>query len=168
MARRFNLESRARLNTEVLSAQWITARTHWRVVTRNAEGEERVYTARVLVSGVGALSIPRDCDVPGWESFKGPLFHSAHWPKNTDLTGKKIVILGEWMRKNTICVVGTPLRTLSNRQRMLSCSDCTDAGSQGQVDHPDCTLWRYRAHRETADQKLHSFRQDRSTGSYRR
>ncbi|CAI4212020.1 unnamed protein product [Parascedosporium putredinis] len=37
---------------------------------------------------------PRELDVPGIESFEGPVMHSAHWREDVDLTGKKVVLFG--------------------------------------------------------------------------
>lgn len=81
------------MNTEVRSAEWIPERSHWRVKVHGAEGEQ-TFTSRILVSCVGSLSIPKDCDIPGHKTFTGQLFHSAKWPEGVDLTNKKVVIIG--------------------------------------------------------------------------
>ncbi|KAI3479322.1 hypothetical protein L1887_58606 [Cichorium endivia] len=69
--------------------------SHWKVTYRSiASGHVRTATARVLVNGSGALSVPRECDVDGHEQFKGPLFHSAKWDTSVDTRGKNVVVLG--------------------------------------------------------------------------
>ncbi|CBQ73815.1 related to putative monooxygenase [Sporisorium reilianum SRZ2] len=94
-ARAHALERFAEFNTDVYAAEWVEECTHWRVKYRSVDGERHgVVTARVLVNGSGALSVPRDCDVPGWERFEGALFHSARWDAGVDLTGKDVVVLG--------------------------------------------------------------------------
>ncbi|PWN45832.1 FAD/NAD(P)-binding domain-containing protein [Ceraceosorus guamensis] len=91
---RYRLLSRTKLRTTVLSAQWIPERSHWAVRARDSQGQETVYTARAIVSCIGLLSIPRECDVHGWKTFGGELFHSAQWRNDVQLKGKKVVILG--------------------------------------------------------------------------
>ncbi|MEX0283925.1 MAG: flavin-containing monooxygenase [Paracoccaceae bacterium] len=70
------------------SARWDGAR--WQVET--AEGQQ--WSARGLVSGIGALHIPLIPDVPGFFSFPGPSFHSAQWEHDLDLTGKHAAVIG--------------------------------------------------------------------------
>ncbi|KAE8408568.1 hypothetical protein BDV37DRAFT_296024 [Aspergillus pseudonomiae] len=38
---------------------------------------------------------PRPCDIPGAETFRGAIFHSARWRHDVSLEGKKIVVLGK-------------------------------------------------------------------------
>ncbi|KAL5340332.1 hypothetical protein BJX70DRAFT_396840 [Aspergillus crustosus] len=50
--------------------------------------------SRVLISAVGLLSEPNDCEIPGSEDFKGKLFHSARWDHSFDWEGKDVVVVG--------------------------------------------------------------------------
>jgi cation diffusion facilitator CzcD-associated flavoprotein CzcO len=50
--------------------------------------------SRVLISAVGLLSEPNDCDIPGAEDYKGKLFHSARWDSSFDWAGKDVVVVG--------------------------------------------------------------------------
>ncbi|TKY84490.1 hypothetical protein EX895_006391 [Sporisorium graminicola] len=94
-AHAFGLERFAEFNSDVYSAEWIEQQTHWKVKYRSLDGNKHgVVTARVLINASGALSVPRDCDVPGWQTFKGPLFHSAKWDTQVDFNGKDVVVLG--------------------------------------------------------------------------
>ncbi len=70
------------------SARWTGSR--WQVET--VEGQK--WSARVLVSGIGALHIPLIPDVPGFFSFPGPSFHSAEWEHDLNLTGKHVAVIG--------------------------------------------------------------------------
>ena len=95
VARTYDLYRHAHFRAEVYAAEWIEDATHWRVKYRSLDGDEHgVVTTRVLINGSGALSVPRDCDVEGWQDFDGPLFHSAQWDTKVDLTGKRVVVLG--------------------------------------------------------------------------
>ncbi|RDW83753.1 uncharacterized protein DSM5745_04079 [Aspergillus mulundensis] len=50
--------------------------------------------ARVLISAVGLLSEPNDCEIPGAEEYKGRLFHSARWDHGFEWEGKDVVVVG--------------------------------------------------------------------------
>lgn len=55
--------------------------------------------ARILISCMGALSVPRECGIQGSEKFQGPLFHSARWNHSADLVGKNVVVIGELLKE---------------------------------------------------------------------
>jgi cation diffusion facilitator CzcD-associated flavoprotein CzcO len=61
--------------------------------TVNTEGGKK-YLARVVVSGVGALSVPAIPKIEGSDTFKGEILHTARWRKDVDLSGKKVVVVG--------------------------------------------------------------------------
>lgn len=86
---------RIRLNSTVETARWNETQQLWEVVVKNGQTKEtRLWRCRILVSAVGSLSIPRKCEIPGAESFHGPLFHSAQWDHSFDWAGKDVVVLG--------------------------------------------------------------------------
>ena len=70
------------------SASWQDDR--WQVQTE----EGQTWQAQFLVSAIGALHVPQIPAIPGAESFGGPAFHSANWDHNTDLTGKRVAVVG--------------------------------------------------------------------------
>ena len=80
--------SRTQLNNEVRSAQW--SGTAWHVTFADGTHEE----VDVLVSAVGQLSNPVIPAIPGAESFQGPSFHSAQWPADLDLAGRRVAVIG--------------------------------------------------------------------------
>ncbi|WP_431241087.1 flavin-containing monooxygenase (plasmid) [Mycolicibacterium aichiense] len=75
-------------NTEVSSAVW-TGR-HWKLTSANG----RTDTADVLVAAVGQLTEPAIPPIEGLERFAGPLFHTARWRHDVDLTGKRVGVIG--------------------------------------------------------------------------
>jgi lysine/ornithine N-monooxygenase len=122
----------------VLSATWIPARTHWFVKSRDEAGVEREHTARILVCGTGALSIPREPDTPGWQSFKGPLFHSAEWRSDVDCTGKDVVVIGNGCSATQIIPVLAPHTKSLTQIVRLAPGDgfaCADALMQVRTRH---------------------------------
>lgn len=48
----------------------------------------------MLLSATGALNKWKMPDIPGLDSFKGPVMHSATWDPNFDVTGKRIALIG--------------------------------------------------------------------------
>lgn len=48
----------------------------------------------IFISCVGAISIPKDCNIPGHESFTGSIWHSARWNHKYDYKGKRIAVIG--------------------------------------------------------------------------
>ncbi|MGH8572454.1 MAG: flavin-containing monooxygenase, partial [Gammaproteobacteria bacterium] len=88
-ARRFGVYEHIRLNCELLGATWIAADARWQLET--TDGELR---ARVLIAAPGLLSEPALPRVPGFERFRGKVFHSAAWDHDHDLTGERVALLG--------------------------------------------------------------------------
>lgn len=65
--------------------------THrWDLTARDG----RRWTADALVLGVGALHEPRRPDVPGLDSFGGPVMHTAQWPEQDELDGRRVAVIG--------------------------------------------------------------------------
>ena len=87
---RYGLAPYLRLKTRFEEAAWNEEESVWQV----RAGENLRIRARVLVSGVGALHVPRYPAIPGVEQFAGPAFHSATWRPEVDLAGKTIAVIG--------------------------------------------------------------------------
>ena len=43
-----------------------------------------------MITAVGQLNRPKIPPLPGLDAFRGPLFHSARWPADLDVTGKRV------------------------------------------------------------------------------
>lgn len=94
MAEHFDLNSSIRFDTEVTSAEWDEAGRIWRVAARERSGAEVELTCKFLVTAVGLLSRPKWPDLPGSADFRGEMFHSACWPADLEVTGKRVALLG--------------------------------------------------------------------------
>ena len=65
-------------------------------------GEQSVYLkyetvrAKVVTSAAGGLVEPKDWPntIPGSETFKGDIFHSARWDQKVSLDGKDVIVVG--------------------------------------------------------------------------
>lgn len=96
IAHKYDIPRHVRFDSSVQSARWIDGNATWEVTVRD-EKSKRTYSRRckILISAVGALSVPKKCEIPGAENFKGRLFHSAQWDHSFNWQGKEVVTLGE-------------------------------------------------------------------------
>jgi cation diffusion facilitator CzcD-associated flavoprotein CzcO len=89
-AQRHGVMPQVRLNTELREAVWDEAGCLWRVTT--SDGSKIL--ARILISAVGVLRIPRCPEITGLEHFAGASFHSTDWDDTVDLSGKNVAVIG--------------------------------------------------------------------------
>ena len=90
VARRYDVMRHVRLGQEVMRAAFDDDEGRWHVET--AAGEQ--HEADVLITACGQLQRASIPDIPGLERFRGPMFHSAHWDHDVDLTGKRVAVIG--------------------------------------------------------------------------
>ncbi|CPW03951.1 Probable monooxygenase [Mycobacteroides abscessus] len=87
---KYGLYRHVTFNTRVTRGYWDEDEYRWHVFTDG--GQE--YICQFLISGVGALHIPSIPEIEGLDRFEGPVFHSAQWNHDYDLTGKKVAVIG--------------------------------------------------------------------------
>jgi 4-hydroxyacetophenone monooxygenase len=80
--------------TEVLQARYLPEERCWRIDVRTVGGELRQLRARIVISAVGAFNTPKVPPFRGLDTFDGPAFHTARWPEDLDITGKRVVVVG--------------------------------------------------------------------------
>jgi cation diffusion facilitator CzcD-associated flavoprotein CzcO len=90
VAHRFDLERHIRLNSDVIRAEWDEARGRWQLEIGTGDTVE----AEVLITACGQLTRPSIPDIPGLGEFKGQVFHSAHWPGDDMLEGRRVAVIG--------------------------------------------------------------------------
>jgi cation diffusion facilitator CzcD-associated flavoprotein CzcO len=87
---KYGLRRYIRFGSLVDRAHWDDRESRWHVFTQC--GQE--YVAQFVISGAGALHIPRLPDIDGIDEFAGAAFHSAQWDHSVDLTGKRVAVIG--------------------------------------------------------------------------
>ncbi|MBS0640434.1 MAG: NAD(P)/FAD-dependent oxidoreductase [Proteobacteria bacterium] len=91
VADKFDLRRDMQFNSTVNAAHWDDEAGTWTVTL--ASGQQA--KSRFLMTAVGILSAHTLPSIPGRDSFKGPAYHPARWPKQkVDFTGKRVGIIG--------------------------------------------------------------------------
>ncbi|KAI9839117.1 MAG: hypothetical protein M1819_003110 [Sarea resinae] len=91
----YGLFTHVSFSSMVRSSRWDSRTGTWMVEILEVKTQEvRMRRCKVLLSAVGALSVPKECEIPGASNFKGSLFHSAEWDHNFDYTKKGVVVIG--------------------------------------------------------------------------
>lgn len=94
VADEYDVRRHVRFGTAVRRADWDEHSRLWKVQVRTADGHEEVLQASVVLSCVGAFNPPMVPNIPGMDTFAGPRFHTAQWPKDLDIRGKKVAVVG--------------------------------------------------------------------------
>jgi cation diffusion facilitator CzcD-associated flavoprotein CzcO len=84
------LDPHIRFGTKIVGARWDDDERRWHL--RAEAGAE--IEANVVVSATGPLSQPAFPTVEGLDRFSGPVFHSARWPSDVSLEGKRVAVVG--------------------------------------------------------------------------
>ncbi len=90
VANRYSLRDGILFETRVTAAQWNEETGRWTVETDTGA----TFDAQHLILATGALSDPKLPDLPGLETFTGPVLHTAKWDDSVDLTGKRVCHFG--------------------------------------------------------------------------
>jgi cation diffusion facilitator CzcD-associated flavoprotein CzcO len=87
---KFDIARHIRYLAEMTGARYTESAGAWTVEVNGAES----LACRVLITGLGALHVPRIPALKGLESFGGTAFHSAHWDHAHDLTDGRVAVVG--------------------------------------------------------------------------
>jgi len=87
---RYGIADRIVFGADLESLTYDETERHWLARTRDG----RSWTAGAVVLGVGALHQPHLPDIAGLDTFEGPVLHSALWPADDGLTGKRVAVIG--------------------------------------------------------------------------
>lgn len=89
VAHKYNVLDKHVFGSDVTSVTWNENTHRWDIVASTGE-----YTAKVVVTAVGALCEPNLPPIAGIEGFKGEIFHSAQWNHDVSLDGKRVAVIG--------------------------------------------------------------------------
>ena len=103
VAHKYELYKYARFNTIVEEASWNDNSMKWETRVKVAGGKDAEYgdtytiNSDFLVSAVGQLNMPKFPSIPGIDTFRGKMMHSARWDWSYDMGGKRVAIIGTGM-----------------------------------------------------------------------
>jgi len=87
---RFDLTRNCRFGVDVDRVHWHEESGEYSIHS----GSTELMRAKYVISAVGLLSDPRIPNLPGLDTFEGPLFHSSKWDTGLDVTGARIGVIG--------------------------------------------------------------------------
>ncbi|MEZ4282641.1 MAG: NAD(P)/FAD-dependent oxidoreductase [Myxococcota bacterium] len=90
VAERFGLLPFIRFGAGVRRADWDEASAQW-TLTLESGARER---AEIVVSAIGMFNALVRPAIEGLDRFAGTLFHSAEWPRDHDLAGERVAVIG--------------------------------------------------------------------------
>ncbi|MCA5892502.1 NAD(P)/FAD-dependent oxidoreductase [Isoptericola sp. NEAU-Y5] len=90
VVRRHDLGRDIRLGTEVTGIVLDEGDGTWTVTT--ADGAST--TARYVVTALGVLSTTNVPDIPGMDTFAGRVVHTAEWPDDLSIEGRRVGVIG--------------------------------------------------------------------------
>lgn len=94
VARKYDLHRHISFSTRVLGCVWDEEDQSWTLTVRGQDGTVRSHRANAVVTATGVLNAASIPEVPGAQTFRGEMMHTAQWRPEVDLTGKKVVVLG--------------------------------------------------------------------------
>lgn len=89
-ANQFGIKPKIVFDKEVDEAHFNEALQRW--IITDTQGNQ--IQAQFLISATGQLNRPAYPNIKGLNDFKGPMFHSANWQHDVDLTDKTIAVIG--------------------------------------------------------------------------
>ncbi len=93
LATDFDLRERIDFGSTVESATWNDDDAEWTVETSNGTGTQTI-TAGVVVFATGHFNQPVAPTFPGQDDFDGHVVHTARWPDDLTLAGKRVAVVG--------------------------------------------------------------------------
>lgn len=94
IASSFDLRTSIKFQHEVVSARWDEHDQHWTLEVTAPGGQREEVTANALITAVGLHNRPKIPDFPGLDRFHGDVFHSARWPDQARVDGKRVGVVG--------------------------------------------------------------------------
>ncbi len=83
-----DLRKHITFGVDISAAEWVDGR--WVLTTTTGE----THTADAVVAATGYLHRKKKPRIDGMETFEGRQFHSAEWPDDLDMQGKRIAVVG--------------------------------------------------------------------------
>ncbi len=90
----FDLRPHISFNTSVQRIEYVNDTQSWRILTRDAAGNVEERRANVVISAAGLFNPPVEPNIAGLDSWTGEKWHTARWPDDATVAGKRVAIIG--------------------------------------------------------------------------
>lgn len=94
IAGKYDIQSHARLQHEVLAARWLEQEAVWELEIKGPSGQVGVEQFNFVVSASGLFSVPKLPAIAGIESFAGAISHTAQWDPDLNPHDARVGLIG--------------------------------------------------------------------------
>jgi 4-hydroxyacetophenone monooxygenase len=94
VARSAGIRRRIRFNSEVAAMRFDETRATWTLTVRERSGLVLQEEFNAVITAVGILNRPSLPDLAGLDTFEGEIVHSAMWPRDLQLAGQRVALVG--------------------------------------------------------------------------
>jgi 4-hydroxyacetophenone monooxygenase len=90
----FDVRKHIRFDTEVEQISYDASTQTWTAIVHGADGAAQTLSANIVISGAGLFNPPVEPKIAGLDSWTGERWHTARWPQDASLDGKRVAIIG--------------------------------------------------------------------------
>jgi 4-hydroxyacetophenone monooxygenase len=90
----FSVRPHVQFGVSVDAVEWDDENQEYLIHTSASEIAQPPLRANVVMSCVGAFNPPVIPPIPGLDTFQGPCFHTANWPDDLVIDGKRVAVVG--------------------------------------------------------------------------
>lgn len=94
VADKYGIRGNIRFDTKVEALVYDEASGLWTVTVRKADGTSEDILANAVINGHGPVNRPKWPDIAGLGDFQGQVVHTAAWPADLDVAGKRVAVIG--------------------------------------------------------------------------
>lgn len=94
VADKYDLRGDIRFGTTVETLIYDEPTGTWKVTVRKPDGSHEDLIVNAVINGHGPVNRYKYPDIPGIGSFKGTMVHTADYPADLDLKGKRVAVIG--------------------------------------------------------------------------
>lgn len=103
VADKYDLRRDMRFNTTVETLVWNADTCTWTVTVRKADGTREDIVVNAVINGHGPVNRYKMPDIAGLADFSGPVVHTANYPAELDLKGKRVAVIGTGASSAQLC-----------------------------------------------------------------
>ncbi len=90
----FDIKKDIQFDTDVVSVVYHEATQTWDVTVKDSSGAQTTHNANIVISAAGIFNPPAFPNIEGLDSFAGESWHTAEWPDDKTIVGKRVVMIG--------------------------------------------------------------------------